>query len=170
MSEPHGIILTAVDGSQNSLVAAGVAARLAAQLNAHLGLIHVLDEPVVSFWGGLEARMKSEIRAEAEATLQRFADKVRALCQVTIPEFCIEDGLPEDVIPGIIAAQPGVIMLVVGRNGIDGERKSHLRTRPIGHVTAHLIEHVAVPVLAVPSQVSPSQICDAAAALGDANG
>ena len=36
-------ILVAIDGSQNSMLAAGVGARMARMLNSHLGLIHVVD-------------------------------------------------------------------------------------------------------------------------------
>ncbi len=159
-----GVILAAIDGSQNSLLAAGLAARLASLLGTHLGLIHVLDEPVVGFWGGLAARMKSDIRQQAEATLTTFAQKVTASCGV-VPEFFIEDGLPEDVIPLVVEARAGAMMLVLGRIGLDGERRAHLRQRTIGHVTDKLLHHLDIPVLIVPADIDPSQICEAAGAL-----
>jgi nucleotide-binding universal stress UspA family protein len=167
MSEREGIILAAIDGSQNSLLAAGVGARMASLLGAHLGLIHVLDEPVVSFWGGVEAHMKSGIRTEAEATLSAFADKIAEVCEVT-PEFFIEEGLPEEVIPKVVESQPDVMMVVVGRTGLDGEHKSHLRKRSIGHVTSRLIERLALPITVVPTDLPSSHICEAVARLRDA--
>ena len=159
-----GVILAAIDGSQNSLLAAGLAARLASLLGTHLGLIHVLDEPVVGFWGGLAARMKSDIRREAEATLTAFAEKITASCGI-VPEFFIEEGLPEDVIPRVVEARERTMMLVLGRIGLDGERRAHLRQRTIGHVTDRLLHHLDLPVLTVPADIDPSQICEAAGML-----
>ena len=159
-----GVILAAIDGSQNSLLAAGLAARLASLLGTHLGLIHVLDEPVVGFWGGLAARMKSDIRREAEATLMAFAERVTASCGV-VPEFFIEEGLPEDVIPRVVETRERVMMLVLGRIGLDGERRAHLRQRAIGHVTDRLLHHLDLPILTVPADIDPTQICEAAGVL-----
>ena len=159
-----GVILAAIDGSQNSLLAAGLAARLASLLGAHLGLIHVLDEPVVGFWGGLAARMKSDIRREAEATLTEFAARVTESCGV-VPEFFIEEGLPEDAIPRVVETREHAMMLVLGRIGLDGERRAHMRQRAIGHVTNRLLHHLGLPVLTVPADVDPNRICEAAGAL-----
>jgi nucleotide-binding universal stress UspA family protein len=77
-SESTDVILVAIDGSQNSLVAAGVGARMASSLGARLGLIHVLDVPALNFWVGVESRMKEEIRTQAEATLTRICRSRRS--------------------------------------------------------------------------------------------
>lgn len=156
----NGVILACVDGSQNSLLAAGVAARMASLTGAHLALVHVLDEPVMGYWGGLHDRMAEDVRKEAEATLAEVAQRVQRVCGVT-PEVFIETGLPEDAIPRIAASEEGVMMVIVGRRGLDGEHHARLLNPRTGHVAAHLADHLSVPLLCVPPDVASSQICEA---------
>lgn len=156
----NGLIMAGVDGSQNSLLAAGVAARMASLIGARLGLIHVLDEPVLGYWGGLHERMVESVREEAEKTLTDVAERVQRVCGMT-PEIFIETGLPEDAMPRVVASEPGVVMMIVGRHGLGGER----HTRPLhprtGHVAAYLASHLSVPVTCVPPDIAASQICEA---------
>jgi nucleotide-binding universal stress UspA family protein len=158
------LILAAVDGSQNSLLAAGVAARLSAMSGARLGLVHVLDEPVLGYWGGLHERMAEEVRNEAETTLADVALRMQKVCGTT-PVIFVETGLPEEAILRVAAAEPALSMVAVGRFGLEGEH----RTRPLkprmGHVTAFLANRLSVPVLCVPPDIDASQICDAIAEL-----
>lgn len=156
----NGLILAGVDGSQNSLLAAGVAARMASLTNAHLGLVHVLDEPVLGYWGALHQRMTEEVREEAERTLSEVAQRVQRLCGVS-PEIFIENGLPEDAIARVAAREPGVMMVIVGRHGLDGEHHARLLNPRTGHVAAHLANHLSVPVMCVPPDIAASQICQA---------
>lgn len=156
----NGLILAGVDGSQNSLLAAGVAARMASLIGAHLGLIHVLDEPVLGYWGGLHDRMAEDVRTEAETTLADVAQRVQRVCGMT-PEIFIETGLPEDAIPRVADAEAGVMMVVVGRHGLDGERHARPLHPRTGHVAAHLANLLSVPVVCVPPDIEVSQICDA---------
>ncbi len=90
-----GTILVAIDGSKNSMLAAGFAARLAKSLGAHLGLLHVLDVPVLSFWANVELRMKDDIRAQAEKTLTEISANISEVCEI-VPEFYIVEGIPEE--------------------------------------------------------------------------
>ncbi|HKJ08898.1 MAG TPA: universal stress protein [Gammaproteobacteria bacterium] len=164
MSAPNkGTILVAIDGSRNSLVAAGVGARMARLLDAHLGLIHVLDEPVVSFWSGVETRMKEERRNQAEVTLGEMTDRIREICDV-VPEFYIVEGTPEVEILRTVKADPQIMMLVTGSHGVATEKKSHLRLRRSGnHLGTRLSEALPVPILVVPPDIPESHICSAMA-------
>jgi nucleotide-binding universal stress UspA family protein len=153
------LILAAVDGSQNSLLAAGLAARLAALTGSHLGLVHVLDEPAMGYWGGLHERMAEDVRNEAEATLADVARRVQETCGTT-PEIFVETGLPEEAIIRV-AADPAVSMVAVGRHGLGGERRTLPLHPRMGHVAAHLASRLSVPVLCVPPDVAATQICDA---------
>lgn len=158
MDDP--LILAGVDGSQNSLMAAGAAARMAGLLRARLGLVHVLDEPVMGYWGGLHERMLEEVRAEAETTLTDVAARVNDTCGIT-PEIFIETGLPEDAITRVAAAEAGVMMVVVGRHGLNTEHHAHLVNPKIGHVADYLAARLSVPLLCVPPDVAASQVCEA---------
>jgi nucleotide-binding universal stress UspA family protein len=159
-------ILAAIDGSINSYLAAGYAALLARQLNAHLGLVHVLDVPALSFWSGIEERMKSDIRAEAERTLTDISERIREACEVT-PEFYLVEGIPEEEIIKVVKASPEIAMVVLGRRGIAHEKRSHLSPgRPWGALPVKLAEHLPIPVVIVPPDISASGICPALADFG----
>lgn len=162
-STASGTILVAIDGSHNSLLAAGVGARLATQLGAHLGLVHVLDVPTLSFWVGVEARMKDDIRAQAEKTLTEISTRIHEVCDI-VPEFYIVEGAPELEIVRIAKADPKVIMVIAGRNGIATEKSSHLRLRRgMGRLTSKLSEQLPVPVMVVPPDIPETHICAAMA-------
>ncbi|APZ44260.1 universal stress protein [Acidihalobacter ferrooxydans] len=156
----NALILAGVDGSQNSLLAAGVAARMAALIGARLGLVHGLDEPVLGYWGGLHERMAEGVRAEAERTLADVARRVQDVCGMT-PEIFIETGLPEDAIPRVVTREPSVAMVIVGRHGLEGERRARPLHPRTGHVATYLASHLSVPVTCVPPDVAASQICEA---------
>ena len=156
----NALILAGVHGSQNSLLAAGVAARMASMIGARLALIHVLDEPVLGYWGGLHNRMAEDVREEAEKILSTIAERVQRICGMT-PELFIEPGSPIETITRIAATEPGVVMVVVGRRGLDGERHARLLKPRTGHVPVHLAGSLSVPVMCVPPDVAASQICEA---------
>jgi nucleotide-binding universal stress UspA family protein len=158
MEDP--LILAGVDGSQNSLVAAGAAARLATTLGTRLGLVHVLDEPVMGFWGGLHERMSEEVRDEAESELTDVARRVQDACGV-MPQIFIETGVPEEAIMRVASEEPGVVMVAVGRHGLNAEHHARLVIPRSGHVARYLAGHLSVPVLCVPPDVASSQICEA---------
>lgn len=156
-----GTILVPIDGSHNSLIAVGVAARMAGLLDAHLGLIHVLDVPPLAFWGGIETRMKDDIRNQAEERLADIAARINQSCGV-LPEFYIVEGAPEEEIKRAVDEDPLVMMVVIGSHGMATEKKSQLRLRrDAGRMGARLTETLHVPVVLVPPDVNPSQICSA---------
>jgi len=164
-TDATGTILVAIDGSRNSMLAAGVAARMCRLLNAHLGLVHVLEvPPTLSFWVGVETRMKDEIRAQAEQRLTDIAARMKDVCDI-VPEFYILEGLPEDEISRVANEQDGeLLMVIAGRHGVATETHSHLKLRRrAGHLTSKLAEQLRVPLMVVPPDVPLSHICPAMA-------
>lgn len=158
-----GTILVAIDGSHNSLLAAGVGARMAKMLGAHLGLVHVLDVPTLSFWVGVETRMKDDIRAQAERTLTDISARISEVCDI-VPEFYIVEGAPELEIVRIAKTDPRVLMVIAGRYGIASEKNSHLRLRrAMGRLTSKLSEQLPVPIMVVPPNIPSTHICSAMA-------
>jgi nucleotide-binding universal stress UspA family protein len=157
-----GTVLIAVDGSRNSIAAAGVGARMAQLLGMHVGLLHVLNVPVFfSFWVGVEARLKDDVRAQAEATLTEISERIRRTCNV-LPEFYIVDGDPVEEIEKLVRADPSIVMVVTGREGMGSERRSELvRDRAGDHLGAKLADRLSVPVLLVPREAPKSMICEA---------
>lgn len=153
-------MLVAVDGSRNSVIAAGVGARIARLLDMHVGLVHVLDVPVLSFWHGVEARLKQDVSAQAETMLADIAARIRRSCDAE-PKFYILDGEPAHAIVKLLRAHPGAVMLVAGREGLGSERRTELlRERAGEHLGARLADMLSVPVLLVPPNASASLICE----------
>lgn len=163
-ADATGTILVAIDGSRNSMLAAGVAARMCRLLNAHLGLVHVLEMPALGFWVGVETRMKDEIRAQAEQRLTEITDRMKEVCDI-VPEFYILEGIPEDEISRVANERDGeLLMVIAGRHGVATEKHSHLKLRRrAGHLTSKLAEQLRVPLLVVPPDVPLSHICPAMA-------
>jgi len=156
-------ILAAIDGSTNSYLAAGYAAVLANQLQAHLGLIHVLDMPAFSFWSGVEERLKTDIRAEAERTLTDISNRIREHCDVT-PEFYLLEGAADNEIMKIVNDNPDIAMVVLGRRGVAHEKRSHLAMgRNSGNLPIRLAERLPIPVVIVPPDMPAEGICPAMA-------
>ncbi|MCE5360659.1 universal stress protein [Candidatus Igneacidithiobacillus taiwanensis] len=160
------LVLAAVDGSQNALVAAGVAARFAKLLSGRLGLVTVLQVPRGPlgfgsglFSGGLRERLMEEARAEAEGTLQGVAERIHAACGLQMPEYFIATGVPEVEIPKIVASDPQIIMVVVGRQGFGTESKPRGLPHALGDLGAKLSMSLRVPVLTVPADALEGQIC-----------
>lgn len=156
--ESSSVILVAVDGSQNSLVAAATAARLAKMLHAHLGLVHVLDVPPLNFWSGVEDRMKEDIRAQAEQTLTDISHRISAFCDL-IPNFYIVEGPPEEEICRLASEDPNVLMVVVGRHGVDTEKGSRLTRPTSGGIVNKLAKLSPVPLLLIPPDVDGARFC-----------
>ena len=156
-------ILAAIDGSANSYLAAGYAASMAKQLNAHLGLIHVLDVPALSFWAGVEERMKADIRAEAERTLSDISQRIRQVCQLT-PEFYLVEGAADEEIRKVVEASPEIALVVIGRRGIAHEKHSRPSLgRASGRLPLKLAEALPIPVVVVPPDMTATGLCPALA-------
>jgi len=159
IAEKTGTILVAIDGSRNSMLAAGVGARMARLLNTRLGLVHVLEMPALGFWVGVDTRMKDDVRDQAEKQLTEISEKMAAVCDV-VPEFYILEGLPDVKIAQVANDDPEVIMVVAGRHGIATEKHSHLKLRRAsGRLTNKLAEQLRMPLLVVPPDVPLSHIC-----------
>ncbi|MEL5847849.1 MAG: universal stress protein [Candidatus Igneacidithiobacillus chanchocoensis] len=161
------LVLAAVDGSQNALVAAGVAARFAKLVSGRLGLVTVLQVPRVPLGFGsglfsddLRERLMEEARAEAEGALQGVAERIHTACGLLqMPEYFIVTGVPEVEIPKIVAADPQIIMVVVGRQGFGTESKPRGLPHALGDLGAKLSMSLRVPVLTVPADALEGQIC-----------
>jgi nucleotide-binding universal stress UspA family protein len=153
-----GVILVAVDGSRNSLVAAAAGARLANMLHAHLGLVHVLVVPPLNFWTGVENRMKEDIRAQAEQTLTDVSHRIASFCDL-IPNFYIVEGPPEEEICRLAREDPNVLMIVVGRLGVDTEKGSRLTRPDSGGIVNKLAKLSPVPLLLIPPDVESARFC-----------
>ncbi len=161
------LILAAVDGSQNALIAAGVAARLAKLLGGRLGLVTVLQVPRVPlgfasglFTEGLRDRLMEEARTEAEKSLQGVAERIQQACGLALPEYFLATGVPEIEIPKIIESDSRIMMVVVGREGFGTESKPRGLPHALGDLGAKLSMTLKVPVLIVPQDLHENHLCE----------
>jgi nucleotide-binding universal stress UspA family protein len=160
------VILAAVDGSQNALIAAGVAARFAQLLGGRLGLVTALQVPSVPlgfgsglFSGDLKQKLLEDARAEAEENLSGVAARIQEGCGLALPEYFIVQGSPEIEIPKIVAADERIIMVVVGQHGFGTESKPRGLPHALGGLGAKLSLALRIPVLLVPADAAEGQIC-----------
>lgn len=154
------LIVVAVDYSRNALLATGIGARLASMLSARLVLMHSIDEPQTNVWGRVEERLLEDMMREAEVLLQTLGEKVKEVCgQGQEYDLMVEIGPPEQAIPRFIKQHPEVLMVALGRHGLDNERKSSLFAHRFGHVSESLIQKLSVPVVCVPSDIGDSPLC-----------
>ncbi|MBU2758950.1 universal stress protein [Acidithiobacillus sulfurivorans] len=166
MSAP--VLLTAIDGSQNALLAAAVAARFSRLLGARLGLVtslHVANDPL-GFGGGLFSRdltdrLLAEARLEAESNLRAVAERIEEHCDIGLPEYFLLEGDPEQEIPHLVQSLPETIMVVVGQRGFGTESKPRGLPHLLGGLGAKLSLALAVPVLLVPPDTNIDQLCSA---------
>jgi nucleotide-binding universal stress UspA family protein len=157
-NEVAEVILVSVDGSQNSIVAAGVGARLGKMLRARLGLVHVLDVPPVNFWAGVENQMKEDIRADAERMLTDVSSRIAEACDIT-PSFYLVEGPPDEGICRLAKEDPSVLMVIAGRYGVSSEKRSRLAQRHAGDIAQKLAGRLTVPLLLIPPNIGVSHIC-----------
>lgn len=153
-----GLILVAVDGSRSAVIAAAVGARLARMLHARLGLVHVLDSPPVSFWAGIEDRMKEDIRADAERMLEEISRNIADTCALT-PSYYLVEGSRVEEICRLVLGHPETLMVIVGRHGVATEKAPRLSRAYSGELVRQLAAQLTVPLLLVPAEVDLSDLC-----------
>ena len=160
------VILAAVDGSENALLAAAVAARFTHLLGGHLGLVTTLQVPTVplGFGGGLfssdlKNRLLVDARIEAEENLRGVAERIQEHCGILLPEYYLVEGAPEVEIPRLVEQDPHIIMVVVGQRGYGTESRPLGLSHLLGGLGAKLSLTLKVPVLMVPPDTPLDQIC-----------
>ncbi|WP_414039780.1 universal stress protein [Acidithiobacillus sp. M4-SHS-6] len=158
------VILTAIDGSQNALVAAAVAACFSRLLGMHLGLVtalHMASDPL-GFGGGLfdlTHRLLAEARQEAECNLRAVAERIATHCGIRLPEYFLLEGAPEQEIPRLVQSDPEISMVVLGQRGFGTESKPKGLPHLLGGLGAKLSMTLSVPVLLVPPDTNPDLLC-----------
>ncbi|HQU16697.1 MAG: universal stress protein [Gammaproteobacteria bacterium] len=156
-------ILVAIDESRNALTAARVGAGLAGLLDARLWLIHVLGLPGMMVWGAVAARMRGNIRAQAEALLSGAARRLQGDSEIA-PEWVVAEGVADLEVARAVAADPRTLMVITGRRGLSSEKRVGLRARRTGHLGSRLAVLLPVPVLVVPPDPAFTRLSMRAAA------
>jgi nucleotide-binding universal stress UspA family protein len=133
-------IVTGVDGSEESRVAAVVAADLAQELDLQLVIVHAADDPPTFPYGDL--RLKELQRRRDGQAVQRLLDSIAGSLSV-VPKTRIVYEDPVDAL-NLVAADEQAELLVVGSRG-----RSGVVAALSGSVSTRLASESVVPVLVV---------------------
>lgn len=133
-------ILVGVDGSDNSLRAARIAAETAALFRSEITLLYVLQPTESAYYTGMPTTDEAE-KAKGEEKLYR----AKAVCEEAglKPALKVMLGNPAEAILDL--AQDGYDLVVVGTRGISG-----LSRFLMGSVSTRVVQFAKVPVMVVP--------------------
>jgi nucleotide-binding universal stress UspA family protein len=144
MTQSRTSIVCGVDGSAGYRVATGVAAKLAAALDARLVLVHAVPDPPVFPYGDAHKRELARGRAvrAGHRLLEAGADDLDAVLRVTLGDPV--DGLHT------VCSEEDAELLVVGSRCHAG-----LAGALIGSVSARVASGARCPVVIVPPEAGP---------------
>lgn len=144
---PLSHILVAVDGSESSMRAMAMAARMAKQFEARLTAISVASLPEFAFvdYSGASPAVTEFMRKAAEEEASAALERARAVAkqQGVEADVLMEFGpVKEGLLSAVAKYRPD--MLVVGRRGL-----SRLRKLLLGSVSEAMIRYAECPILVV---------------------
>lgn len=155
-ARPHsgGTYLVVADESEEFAVALRYAARLARQRKGTVGILKVIAPGELQMLGDVEARMKRELRQQAEAAIWDVTGRIEELGDLK-PTLYIEDGDARDVIPDLMKRDLSIRQLILaGRAG--GSEPGPL----VHYFTGKGLAKLNVPVKILPGHLEPQQIAD----------
>jgi nucleotide-binding universal stress UspA family protein len=151
-------LLVVVDDSAEFRAALHYACRRARATGGRVTLLRVIPPGVFEHWSGVREEIQRQQRGEAESLLQRLAVEAAALSGAP-PEFCIEEGETKAAIRKVVAADPGIRLLVlaaaVGGRG-PGPLVSSIAKDGVGFSGRKL------PVTVVPGDLTEEEIAQLA--------
>jgi nucleotide-binding universal stress UspA family protein len=150
-------IVCGVDGSPESQVAIGVAARLAEQLGARLVLAHVVEVALAPYAaiggaGGIAPPPMIRLpREEQEEAGARLLERIAVAVGLDNAEQRVAVGLPAERLADL-ADDEDAELIVVGSRG-----RGRFKAAFLGSVSNSLVGVARCPVLIVPPGVSATQ-------------
>lgn len=148
----RGTYLVVADGSAEFLVAELYAAGLAKAHGTHPAIVRVIEPQDFMHWGGIESKMKAEMREEAERAAWEAARTMGEMTGV-IPSVYIEEGEKIEVLANIIAGDSNIKMLILAGD-TSGSNPGPLTS----YFTSKGLARLRVPVLIAPSHLTPEDI------------
>lgn len=145
MSEHIREILVPVDGSENSIRAAGFAMEMAKEMGIGVRLFYVFPAASVEVIG-IAGMSRSDIDQAAQAAAQRAFDQTRqglgdALIDNVVQETSIGDPAEEII---RVTEDDHSILVMIGRRGL-----SRMRSLMLGSVSDKVLRHAKSPVTVI---------------------
>lgn len=144
-----GTYLVVADDSPEFAIALRYAARAAQARRAHVGIIHVIEMDEFQQWGTIEARMRAELREQAEQYVWSAAKAVNDMTGQR-PSLYVTEGGRNEALVEAINADKNIVTLVLGAGGSNDPM--------VGYFTGKGVSSIHVPVLVVPGHLPPEEI------------
>lgn len=128
------------------------ASRRAARSGGALILVTVVPPADFQHWMGVEQIMREEALEEANALIERAADKARKYAQID-PETVVREGYPADEVQALIDEDEDIAILVLGA-GSDKDGPGPLVSLFANRGAAGL----SIPVTVVPGTLSDEEL------------
>ncbi|HEX9905702.1 MAG TPA: universal stress protein [Propylenella sp.] len=144
--------LVVIDDTPECLVALSYAARRAEHTSGALVLLYVIEPEAPQSFLGVEDIMRAEAREQAQATLAKFAARVRDVVNLD-PELVIREGKRADEVRTLIESDEDIAILVLAA-GESSEGPGPLVSAIAGRGSGTF----PVPITIVPGTLNEEQI------------
>jgi len=144
--------LVVIDDTPECLRALSYAARRAEHTSGAVTMLFVIEPEAPQSWLGVEDIMRAEALEQAQATLARFAAKVRDVANID-PEMVIREGKRAEQIRDLIETDEDIAILVLAA-GESSEGPGPLVTAIAGKGSGTF----PVPITIVPGTLSEEQL------------
>lgn len=141
------VFLLVVDSTDEFTVAVDYACDFAQNGNSRIALLNVMQIDHVDHWAGIENKIRSEMRAEAEKMIWTASKRVtERLGQ--FPMVCIEEGIRSDVIVNIINKYRNICALILAAD------KNSSKPGPlVTYFCGKGLSRLRVPLMIVPGHL-----------------
>lgn len=147
-----GVYLVVVDDTPECKLALRYAGQLAASRRGHVALLKIIAEDEFQAWGGVEAKLRLELRRKAEAQILDVAAALYDLNQKPAAVYVAEGDVREALLH-TIAHDDTLTMLVLG-GGVSAAGPGPL----VQYVTTKVLGKLPIPVVIVPGNLDSSRI------------
>jgi nucleotide-binding universal stress UspA family protein len=142
-----GTYLVIADDSEEFKLALKYACTMAHTRRAHVGILYVIENEDFQQWGTVEARMKKELREQAEKYLWNIAKSVNETNGM-LPSLYIAEGDRQEALIDTIDKDPMVAQLILGghvEGGSPGPLVSYIMGKGLGRLR--------VPIVLIPGHL-----------------
>ncbi len=146
------VFLVVVDESDEMRVALRFASLRAKATDGRVALFSAIEPTDFGHWQAVKERMEEELREEAEARLEKFADDVNVVSG-KMPVIYIRYGTKRDVLLELLGEEPQISVLVLAA-GTGGKGPGPL----ISHLTGKEYSKIDIPITIVPGTLSDEEI------------
>ncbi|MGC6769886.1 universal stress protein [Enterococcus sp. LJL51] len=136
-------ILVAVDGSKNAELALEHAVDIAAQNQAALYILRIIDEQAISHSSFAFSKVMEEEKELAENEMEQHLTYAAQHDLSTVTSI-IEIGNPKEWVATLIPTEENIDLLVIGATG-----KGRLSEKTVGSTTTYVVQNAPCTVLVV---------------------